>query len=204
MMSSEQINAFDVSDEPKAELEKFGDSPFGRGCLAATRLIKSGVRCVEITLGGWDSHAANHTLQSGRCEILDPALASLLDRLEKEDLLENTLVVWGGEFGRTPNINPAEGRDHWPHGFSVFLAGCGIRRGGVFGATAPDPNLDDDDPLQNVENPVAVEDLHATILSAVGVEYGKEVDTPIGRPLKISQGKPIESILDVPSGRPKV
>jgi len=195
MMSSDQVKAFDVSDEPLEVQERFGDSPFGRGCLAATRLIQTGVRCVEVTLGGWDSHVTNHTLQTGRCELLDPALAALLERLEEMDLLETTLVVCGGEFGRTPQINPAEGRDHWPHGFSMFLAGCGIRRGGVHGATSPAPRLESDRPLEDVQDPVTVADLHATILSAVGVPYEEELDTPIGRPIKRSEGTPIETIL---------
>ncbi|TWU47610.1 hypothetical protein Poly51_54100 [Rubripirellula tenax] len=195
MMSSEQLGAFDVSDEPKAVREAFGDTPFGRGCLAATRLIEVGARCVEVTLGGWDSHVTNHTLQSSACEKLDPALAALLQRLEDRDLLDSTLVVCGGEFGRTPNHNPAEGRDHWPHGFSTLLAGCGIRRGYVHGATSPDPKLDPENPLADVSQPVTVADLHATILSVLGVDYSEELDTPIGRPLKRSEGTPIASIM---------
>ncbi len=195
MMSSEQVSAFDVSSESKATLERFGQTPFGRGCLAATRLIGAGVRCVEVTLGGWDSHITNHSLQSARCEILDAALAALLDRLVEQDLLETTLVVCGGEFGRTPQINPAEGRDHWPHGFSTFLAGCGIRKGGVYGATAKDPKLDPDKPLADVGNPITIGDLHATILSTLGVPYHEERQTPIGRPLRISEGEPVKDLL---------
>ena len=195
MMSSEQVSAFDVSNESKSTREKFGDSPFGRGCLAATRLISSGVRCVEVTLGGWDSHVTNHSLQAGRCEILDPALSALLDRLVEQDLLETTLVVCGGEFGRTPQINAAEGRDHWPHGFSVFLAGCGIRRGGVYGATAAKPKLDADKPMQDIANPITIGDLHATILSTLGVPYDKEEQTPVGRPLRLSEGEPVKELL---------
>ncbi|QEG00521.1 hypothetical protein Mal15_45910 [Stieleria maiorica] len=195
MMSSEQVDAFDVSSESKRTRERFGDTPFGRGCLAATRLIAAGVRCVEVTLGGWDSHITNHSLQSARCEILDAALAALLDRLVEQELLETTLVVCGGEFGRTPQINPAEGRDHWPHGFSTFLAGCGIRKGGVYGATAADPKLDPDKPLADVANPITIGDLHATILSSLGVPYHEERQTPIGRPLRISEGEPIGDVL---------
>ncbi|QDV85090.1 DUF1501 domain-containing protein [Planctomycetes bacterium TBK1r] len=195
MMSSEQVSAFDVSNESKETLEQFGQTPFGRGCLAATRLIGAGVRCVEVTLGGWDSHITNHSLQSARCEILDAALAALLDRLVEQDLLETTLVVCGGEFGRTPQINPAEGRDHWPHGFSTFLAGCGIRKGGVLGATAADPKLDPDKPLADVGNPITIGDLHATILSTLGVPYHEERQTPIGRPLRISEGEPVGAVL---------
>ncbi len=195
MMSSEQLSAFDVSEEPKAVRKDFGDSRFGRGCLAASRLIEVGARCVEVTLGGWDSHINNHSLQTGRCEVLDAGLAALLQRLEERDMLETTLVVCGGEFGRTPTINPAGGRDHWPHGFSTLLAGCGIRRGVVFGETAADPVLGDDKPLQNVKDAVNIADLHATILQAIDVPYEEELDTPVGRPMKRSEGTPIESII---------
>ena len=196
MMSSQQLGAFDVSSEPEEVLEAFGDSAFGRGALAASRLIEVGARCVEVSLGGWDSHITNHSLQSSACEKLDPALSALLKRLSERELLDSTLVVCGGEFGRTPTINPAEGRDHWPHGFSVLLAGCGIRKAGLYGETAGDPSLDPEKPLADVANPVTVGDLHATILTALGVDYEEELETPIGRPMKRSEGKPIAAVLD--------
>ena len=195
MMTSEQLDAFDVSGESDDALDAFGDTAFGRGCLAASRLIEVGARCVEVTLGGWDSHITNHSLQSSACETLDPALAALLRRLEERDLLETTMVVCGGEFGRTPQINPADGRDHWPHGFSTFLAGCGIRRGGVHGATAAKPKLDKEKPLDDVSDPVTIADIHATILGSLGVEFDEELDTPIGRPMKRCEGTPIKSIM---------
>lgn len=195
MMSSEQLDAFDVSNEPSEVLASFGDNAFARGCLAAARLIEVGVRCVEVTLGGWDSHAANHSLQASGATKLDSALASLLIRLKERELLDNTLVVCGGEFGRTPQINAAEGRDHWPHGFSTLLAGCGIRQGHVFGETAADPKLDPDKPLQDVSHPVTIGDIHATILKAIDVPHDEELDTPVGRPMKRSDGQPITEIL---------
>ena len=196
MMSSEQLGAFDVSGEPASELARFGDTPFGRGCLAASRLVEVGVRCIEVTLGGWDSHVSNHAWQSDACETLDPALAALLARLAERDLLDSTLVVCGGEFGRTPTINRAEGRDHWPHGFSTLLAGCGVRRGAVHGATAPDPNPDRKQPWKELQDPVTIADIHATILKTLGVDYEHELDTPVGRPMKRSEGTPIEAILE--------
>ncbi len=195
MMSSEQLSAFDVNEEPKAVRDAFGDTPFGRGCLAATRLIEVGVRCVEVTLGGWDSHAANHTLQLAGCKTLDPALAALLQRLKERDRLGSTLVICGGEFGRTPSINPASGRDHWPHGFSILFAGANIRAGAVYGETAAEPKLDRAKPLADVADAVGIEDIHATILSALGVDFEEELITPIGRPLKRSDGKPISALL---------
>lgn len=197
MMTSEQLGAFDVSQEPKSTRDPFGDSPFGRGCLAAVRLVEVGVRCVEVTLGGWDSHINNHSLQSGACATLDPAAAALIAELKARDLLDTTLVVIAGEFGRTPQINAAEGRDHWVHGFSIMLAGCGIRRGGVHGATAGEADLNPDKPTDGVSDPVSVSDIHATILSALDVDYGLELQTPIGRPMFLSDGKPITAVLQV-------
>ena len=196
MMSSEQLSAFDVSTEPKADRDAFGHTAFGRGCLAASRLVEAGARCVEVTLSGWDSHVSNHTLQTNACATLDPALAALLARLEEREQLDSTLVICAGEFGRTPTINAASGRDHWPHGFSVLLAGCGVRRGVVYGATASAPkSLKEKKHDIDIENAVTVEDLHATIMKAIGVPYAEELITPIGRPLLRSEGQPIESIL---------
>ena len=123
-----------------------------------------------------------------------PGVGGLLTRLQHRDLLETTLVVCGGEFGRTPRINPADGRDHWPHGFSTFLAGGGIRKGAVHGATAANPKLDPDRPLDDVSDAVTVADLHATILHALEVQFDHELNTSIGRPIKRSEGTPIGSI----------
>ena len=195
MMSSDQLAAFDVSTEPQAERDAFGDTAFGRGCLAAARLIEVGVRCVEVTLSGWDSHINNHDFHVSGCETLDPALAALLQRLADRDLLDQTLVVCGGEFGRTPRINPAEGRDHWPHGFSMALAGCGIRGGSVFGATNPNPKPDAKDPTQDLQDAVTVGDVHATMLKALDLPWDFEELTPIGRPMRYSDGEPIDAML---------
>jgi len=195
MMESDQLKAFEVSEEPQSVRDEFGDTPFGRGCLAALRLIETGVRCIEVTLNGWDSHARNHEIQAGRIEILDPAFAALVRHLRERDLLDSTIVMCGGEFGRTPQINGAGGRDHWPHGFSIALAGGGIRGGHVIGATSPKPVYDEKDRLKDVENPYNVEDIHATILHSLGIDFTFEEDTPVGRPMAISKGKVIEELL---------
>ena len=195
MMASEQLRAFDVSEEPHDVRAKFGDTPFGRGCLAAIRLIEVGVRCVEVTLDGWDSHANNHELHMARTSILDPALATLIDELRRRDLFEQTIVICGGEFGRTPVINLVGGRDHWPHGFSLALAGGGIRGGAVVGATAARPKLDPENPLKDVLQPRPIEDIHATVLHALGVDFAEELDTPVGRPMAISKGSVIQELL---------
>ncbi len=194
MMSSEQLSAFDVSQVPVSEREQFGDTPFGRGCLAAIRLIESGVRCVEVTLGGWDTHANNHELQAGRIDILDPAYASLIRELKKRDLLDTTMVVCGGEFGRTPNVNPLGGRDHWPQGFSMALAGGGIQGGRVIGETSPTPDVQSKTPEKFLKDARPIEDIHATILAQMDIDFTEELDTPIGRPMKICEGSPIEEL----------
>ena len=195
MMSSEQLDAFDVTGESELLRREYGNTPFGRGCLAAVRLIQAGVRCVEVTLGGWDTHVNNHELQAGRIDILDPAFAALIRDLKRRELLDSTLVLCGGEFGRTPFVNAVGGRDHWPQGFSVAMAGGGIQGGRVVGETNPEPKRDATNRLADLKDPHGVEDIHATIFKAMGIQYEHEFDTPIGRPMKICQGKPIERLL---------
>jgi hypothetical protein len=195
MMSSEQLSAFDVTTVPRSERLRYGDTPFGRGCLAARRLIEAGVRCVEVTLSGWDTHVNNHELHAGRIAILDPALATLVADLHERGLLDSTLVVCGGEFGRTPELNKLGGRDHWPQGFSVALAGGGIQGGRVIGETSPTPDLRAKDLKVNLRDPHTVEDLHATILRSFSLDLNHEFVTPIGRPIKVTEGEPIAGLL---------
>lgn len=195
MMSSDQLKAFDISEVPAGLQKEFGDTPFGRGCLTAMRLIQAGVRCIEVTLSGWDTHVNNHQLQANQISILDPAMAALIRNLKERELLDDTIVLCGGEFGRTPKMNAADGRDHWPHGFSIALAGGGIRGGRVVGATSPNPKLDPDNRIQDLKNPKKVEDIHATILHRLGINFEQELDTPVGRPMAVSQGNVIEELL---------
>lgn len=190
MMTSDQLAAFDVSDEPAAVQAAYGDSPFGRGCLAARRLIEAGVRCVEVTLDGWDTHINNHELQAGRARVLDPAFATLIRDLKDRKLLDHTVVVCAGEFGRTPTLNALEGRDHWPTGFSVALAGGGIAKGRVIGATDPTGKKEMPD------KPVMVKNIHATIQTALGIDPSYEVMTPANRPLPLSEGRVIKELLE--------
>lgn len=195
MMNAEQLSAFDVREEPQAVRRAYGDTPFGRACLAAVRLVDAGVRCVEVTLDGWDSHINNAELQLRQVGILDPAMAAMLRDLEQRDLLSQTLVVCGGEFGRTPWINRLEGRDHWPHGFTIALAGGGIRGGQVIGATSPDPREETEDRLADLQDPHPIADIHATIFAALGIDFQRELMTPVGRPMKICEGQPITQLL---------
>ena len=188
LMTSEQLKAFDVSQVPAAERKAYGNTPFGRGCLAAVRLIEAGVRCVEVTLNGWDTHANNLEGQAQQVAILDPAYATLIRELKQRGLLEQTIVVCGGEFGRTPNINVVGGRDHWPTGVSMLVAGGGFAGGRVIGET--DPTGEKKDPA----NPVRVEDLHATVQHLLGMDHTKEILTPVGRPIALSEGRVLSEL----------
>lgn len=189
LMSSEQLAAFSVTDEPAAVRDAYGDTPFGRGCLVARRLVEAGVRAVDVTLQGFDTHAANFTGHAAQAAILDRALAALVDDLGARDLAESTVVLVAGEFGRTPRINPLDGRDHWPHGFSCLLSGGGIVPGRVIGATDPEGES------RTPADPVSVADLAATVLAALGIDWGHEIVTPIGRPLKLADGAPVPGLV---------
>ena len=191
MMESKHLAAFDVKNASQSLREEFGDNPFGRACLAALQLVQVGVRCVEVTLDGWDSHVNNLEVHKARLLTLDSAFAALMKHLQERKLLSDTLVVCTGEFGRTPRINGLGGRDHWPHGFTVALAGSNIRGGTVLGETAPLPVLDEKDRLKDVAKPQTVENVHATLLSALGLNPFKEVEASDGRPLPLSPGKEI-------------
>jgi uncharacterized protein (DUF1501 family) len=161
---------------------------FGQGCLVARRLVETGVRAVDIVLRGWDTHAENFDAHDRLTKKLDAGAATLLADLAERDLLKETLVVIAGEFGRTPAINPADGRDHWPNGFSLALAGAGVPGGQCLGATDPEgekPPVD----------PVSVPDLAATLLALMGVDFRREITTPIGRPIKLAEGEPIARLL---------
>jgi len=188
MMSSEQIAAFDVRQEPAELRRRYGDTSFGRGCLAARRLIEVGVRCVEVTLGGWDAHVDNHELHRRLAATLDPAVAALVRDLRERDLWRRTVVLCGGEFGRTPSINPLGGRDHWPQGFSMLLGGGGLLGGQLVGSTDPEGRAAPAEPKRFA-------DVHATVLAALGLDPARELTSSAGRPLKLSEGTPINTLL---------
>jgi hypothetical protein len=188
MMTTPQLAAFDLNQESNELRQAYGNTPFGRGCLAARRLVQQGVRCVEVTLAGWDTHANNFEGCRSQLATFDPAFATLIQDLERQQMLDHTLVVVAGEFGRTPKINALDGRDHWPHAFSVVLAGAQIKRGSVYGAT--DPNGQ-----KEVEKPVKLGELHATMLSALGLDPARELYSPFGQPIKLAEGQPVAELL---------
>jgi len=199
MMSSSQLKAFEFGDETKETKERYGDSNFGRGCLIARRLVEQGVRAVQVSLPGFDTHINNLEGQTARINDLDPAFAALMQDLRDRDLLESTIVLCIGEFGRTPWLNPLEGRDHWPMGFSCVIGGGGLQSGLVIGETSPDTSFNERNKKtterKKPADPIEVPDLYATILAHMGLDPQEELMTPIGRPLMLSEGTPIDRLL---------
>ena len=174
LMNSTDLDAFDINKESKKTQEDYGDNSFGQGCLLARRLIENDVRCVEVTSGGWDSHTNNFLTVEEKAAELDQALSALLHDLSSKGLLEETLVVVATEFGRTPEINSNDGRDHSPSGFSCLLAGGGIAGGQVYGAT-------DENGKYATDDEVSVPDFNATIAHALNLPLDEVVLSPSGR-----------------------
>jgi uncharacterized protein (DUF1501 family) len=166
----------------------YGDDTFGQGCLLARRLVEHGVRFVEVTLGGWDTHTDNFTRVPENCAKLDQALAALLGDLEARGLLQETLVVLTTEFGRTPKINQNEGRDHYPKAFSSLLAGGGVRGGLIYGKTDPGGH-------EVTENKMSVPDFNATIAYGLGLPLDTVLFSPSKRPFTIAdKGQPVTQL----------
>lgn len=177
LVHSTRLDAFDLSKEPDKVRKAYGDTPFGKACLMARRLVEAGVKFVEVSLGDWDTHQDNFERTRKLCAQLDPAMAALIRELADRGLLDETLVLWMGEFGRTPAINSANGRDHFTRAWSVALAGAGIQGGRVVGRT-------NDKGTDVAERPVSVADLFATIYDRLGIDTNRKMITPEGRPVK--------------------
>ncbi len=175
------VKAFDLSNEPDEVTQAYGDTNFGRGCLLARRLVETGVTFVEVTQGGWDTHQDNFERVKNNAAQVDPAFAALIHDLKQRGMLEKTLVLWTGEFGRTPRINARTGRDHYPRAFNAAIAGGGIQGGQVIGSTS-------DDGGRVEETPVTVPDLLQTVCRSLNVQADKENMSPLGRPMKIVDG----------------
>jgi hypothetical protein len=189
LMRSPHLDAFDVGAEPEKTKRAYGDSDFGRGCLIARRLVEAGVKYVEVQLEGWDTHKDNFNRTEKLLGQLDPAAAALLDDLAARRRLDRTLVVMMGEFGRSPAINPDEGRDHHPKAWSVVLAGGGVRGGVVHGKTDAAGDA-------VVEGATSVPDLFATMATVLGLDPEETVKTRVGRPIAVTDsGQPIREIL---------
>jgi hypothetical protein len=188
MILSRQMEAFDLTRESAAGRAAYGEGQFASGCLLARRLVEQGVTFVEVALGGWDTHADNFEQTKKLATQIDRPMAQLIADLKQRGMLERTLVVWMGEFGRTPKINPRSGRDHYPQAFNVVLAGGGVRGGQVIGRVSRDGSKVE-------ERAVTVPDLFRSICHSLQINPDKEQQTPIGRPIKIVDGGKVVSEL---------
>jgi hypothetical protein len=192
LMKSKEAKAFDLTLEPAASREPYGSSLFGRGCLLARRLIEVGVPFAEVTLPGWDTHQDNFNRVKALSREMDAPIATLLGDLKQRGLLDSTLVVWMGEFGRSPKINTRSdkpGRDHHPAAWSSVFFGGGIKAGQVVGKTDPEGAI-------VKERPVPVIDFMATVCKLLGIDFTKHNNTPIGRPVRLVDkgAKPVEQL----------
>lgn len=199
LMKSDAVESFGLEKEPEAVRARYGKTMFGQGCLLARRLIEKGVPFVDVSLNnaadqnqflGWDSHQRNFAAVKSLSEVLDTAWSALMEDLDSRGLLDSTLIVWMGEFGRTPVINSNGGRDHFPLAWSAVLAGGGIRGGQVIGRTA-------DDGMEVRDRPVSEIDLHGTICQALGLDPMTENISNVGRPIRLVDPKaaPIKEIV---------
>jgi len=189
MMRSAKAKAFDISQEPDSVRERYGKNRFGEGCLLARRLLEADVKYVEVGLEQWDTHFENNNKIRELCGVLDPGMTTFITDLEERGLLDDTLVVWMGEFGRTPKFK-GKGRDHYAKAWSTVFMGAGVRGGQVIGRT--------DSVGATVEDrPVSVQDFMATICEFLGVSTEKEVTLADGRPVKFvdKDPKPITDLL---------
>ncbi len=203
LQSSKLRDAFNLSAEPEKVREAYGRTSYGQSCLLARRLVEAGTKFVTVyfddsiggqslTDGGWDTHGFNNTrmfpiVEKRHLPITEQTLPALLNDLDERGMLDETLVVWMGEFGRTPNINKNVSRDHWPQCYTTLLAGGGVKRGFVHGAS-------DKQGAYPAEDPVRPDDLAATIFYALGIDPHTEVRTATERPVFISDGKPLLNV----------
>lgn len=198
MMRSPSARAFELDEEPDSVRDAYGRNPFGQGCLLARRLVERGVPFIEVTLSsvdgrnalGWDTHAQNFDAVKGLCGVLDAGWATLMSDLRSRGLLDDVLILWMGEFGRTPKINENAGRDHYPNAWSTVLAGGGLKGGRVIGDTGADG-------MEVRNRPVSVADLLATVVTALGLDPMTQNVAENGRPIRLVdlKAKPIAEVL---------
>jgi hypothetical protein len=187
--SSGAWRAFSIEEEKPATVERYGDSKFGRSCLVARRLVEAGVSLVTVAWPGHENHFDTHadhfrTMREVLLPPMDRGFAALLEDLAERGMLDETLVAWTGEFGRTPTVNANQGRDHWPFVYSTVLAGAGIRGGAVYGSS-------DASAAQPKDNPVHASDFAATIYHALGYDASTTVVDHLNRPHYVVKGKPM-------------
>ncbi|HTE21392.1 MAG TPA: DUF1501 domain-containing protein, partial [Armatimonadota bacterium] len=182
--------AFDLRKEDEATRQRYGTGSFANGCLLARRLVENGVRFVQITNGGWDHHEKIGTELRKKCQEIDQPAAALIQDLKHRGLLKDTLVIWGGEFGRTPVSENGDGRDHNHYGFTMWMAGGGVKGGMVHGST-------DEFGFKAQDKPVSVHDLHATVMHLLGLDHEKLTYRYSGRDFRLTdvEGTVVKEIL---------
>ena len=178
LMRSPELQVFDLEKEDPKTLARYGETDFGRASLLARKLVETGVRFVQVNRGGFDNHSNIFDSMRTHGDVMDPAMASLIEDLHAIGKLDTTLVIMLSEFGRTPRVNDNGGRDHWARVFSCFMAGGGVKGGHVVGTSDIDGAMPD-------ERPVEVPDLHASVVHALGIDPGLELTTPNGRPMTL-------------------
>jgi uncharacterized protein (DUF1501 family) len=181
MILSPAMEAFDVDAEPESVRKEYGEGGFASGCLLARRLIEHGVSFVEVVSNGWDTHQDNFEKVKELAGEVDRPYAALIRDLARRGMLDDTLVIWMGEFGRTPKVNPRGGRDHYPRSFNAVLAGGGVQGGAVVGKT-------DAQGADVADRPVTVPDLFATFCTSMGIDPAIENMASSGRPIKLVDG----------------
>jgi hypothetical protein len=182
---------FEVSTEPASVIEAYGGrtNNFGMGCLLARKLVEKNVTCVEIDLGGWDNHAnIFNTIRTGNGPRLDKGMGNLVKELVERDKWKDTVVMWMGDFGRTPKINQNGGRDHWARCWSVVIGGGAIKGGQAYGSTSSDG-------MDIKDKPCTIGDLFATVYKGLGLDPTSQVRDNLGRPMAIADGKPLEGVV---------
>jgi hypothetical protein len=204
MLNSPRLRkAFDLASEPGKVREAYGRTTYGQGCLLARRLVEAGTKFVTVYFsnniggqstesGGWDTHGFNNTrmypiIEKYHLPITDQTLPTFLEDMDSRGLLDDTLIVWMGEFGRTPKINANASRDHWPDCYTVLLAGGGVKRGFIYGAS-------DKNGAYPAENPVRPDDLAATMFYALGIDPHTHVYGAGNRPVQIADGNPVMDV----------
>lgn len=182
LLTSNQMAAFKMESEPETVKERYGTDNFGQGCLLARRLIEAGVPFVEVDFGGWDNHQNVHNvLRNQKLPQMDRAMSALIADLDQRGLLQDTAIIWMGEFGRTPQINQDAGRDHWARSWSAVVGGAGIRGGIAVGETSSDGTEVETEPYSS-------EDLMATVCRALGIPLETTYTSKNNRPMKIAGG----------------
>lgn len=193
MIRSQEAQAFDLSKESSETKAKYGSGRFAQGCLLARRLVEAGVAFVEVNLGGWDTHENNFERVKNLSGQIDKPMAALLADLKDRGLLDSTLVIWMGDFGRTPKINARgekPGRDHYPRAWTSLMAGAGLKGGRVIGKT-------DEKGGTVIENPISAVDFMGGVCQVLGIDSSKWYQTPIGRPIRVvdKSAKPIPGLI---------